>query len=205
MTLKLYHCPRTRSIRIMWALEELGLDYEIEPVPFDRAWFRSPEWRAVSPLGKVPVFYDGEERLVESVAVIHYLAEKHAEGKLARRPADSDYGQFLQWLHFGEAGMGPYVTMLIAQTRLLPPEQRLEPMKQWAIAETKNCCAFIEQSLEGKQFILGDEFSLADISLGYALYLVKISGEAENILGPRTQEYFARLAARPAWKKASAA
>lgn len=203
MTLKVYHAPRTRSIRIVWALEELGLPYERIDQKLDRAYFRTPEWRAISPVGKVPVFYDGEERLIESVAVIHYLSEKYAEGSLARRPTDSDYGQFLQWLHFGEAGMGGYAGMLIGQTRILPPEQRLEPMKRWAVMESKNCCGFIEETLEGRDYILGDDFSLADISLGYILYLIRMSGEAEAIMGARTTLYLDRLMSRDAWKKAA--
>ncbi|HXI88139.1 MAG TPA: hypothetical protein VNH64_11810 [Parvularculaceae bacterium] len=65
-------------------------------------------------------------------------------------PADADYGRFLQWLHFGEAGLGGYASMLIGQTRILPEEQRLEPMKRWAIGECRNCCDFIESSLDGR-------------------------------------------------------
>lgn len=204
MTLKVWHAAPSRSVRIVWALEELGLSYELEAIKFDRAYFRSPEWRALSPTGKIPVVHDDGKRLVESVAVIHYIAEKYAEGRLARRPMDADYGEFLQWMHYGEAGMGPYGNMLIAQTRLLPAEQRLEPMKQWAIMESKNACSFLEASLGDKPFILGSDFSLADISIGYMLHLMKLSGESKDIFGPRTMAYYARLMDRPAAKKALA-
>jgi len=203
MTLKVYHTPHTRSIRIVWALEELGLEYELVEQPMDRKFLKGPEWRKINPVGKVPVFFDNDERLIESVAVIHYLAEKHAEGKLARRPVDPDYGQFLQWLHYGEAGLGGYAGMLIGQTRILPKEQRLEPMKLWAMGECKNGCDFIEGSLEGRDFILGDDFSLADISLGYILHLMSLSGEADNLFGARTKLYLERLKERPGWKKAT--
>jgi glutathione S-transferase len=202
MFFTVYHAPPTRSVRIIWALEELGLPYETPPFKFDREYLRTPEWRALSPLGKVPVAFDGKERLIESVAIIHYLSEKYADGRLSRRPKDSDYGQFLQWLHFGEAGMGAYVGMLIGQTRVLPPEQRIEAMKQWAIAESKNACDFIEESLGDKPYLLGADFSLADISVGYMLHLIRLSGERKSILGPRTMAYFDRLTERPAWRKA---
>lgn len=203
MSLKVFHAPPTRSVRVVWALEELGLPYEVEPVKFDRAYFQSAEWRAISPAGKMPVVHENGRKLIESVAIIHYLAERHAEGKLARRPLDPDYGDFLQWMHFGEAGMGPYATMLIAQTRLLPAEQRIEAMKQWAKGECRSMCAVIETALEGRDYILGEDFSLADISLGYILYLIRMSGESEDILGARTKLYLERLMAREAWKKAS--
>ena len=204
MSLKVYHASPTRSVRVVWALEELGLPYEQVALNFDRAYLKSPEWRAISPTGKAPVVHENGKPLIESVAIIHYLSEKYAEGKLSRRPLDPDYGEFLQWMHFGEAGVGPYAGMLIGQTRILPPEQRIEAMKQWSIMEAKNACNFIETSLEGRDYILGDDFSLADISLGYILFLIKLSGEAENILGARTKLYLDRLTAREAWKKATA-
>lgn len=204
MTIRVYHAAPTRSMRVVWALEELGLPYELPEFKFDRAYLKTPAWRAVSPAGKVPVVFDGDKRLVESVAIIHYLSEKYADGRLSRRPRDPDYGEFLQWLHFGEAGMGGYVGMLIGQTRVLPPEQRLEPMKQWAIMESKNVCGFIEESLADKPFLLGEEFSLADISVGYMLHLIRLSGEGKEIMGPRTFAYYGRLADRPGWKKAAA-
>lgn len=204
MTLKVYHAPPTRSIRVVWALEELGLPYQLEKVPFDRAYFKTPEWRAISPSGKIPVIHEDGQPMIESTAIIHYLSEKYAEGKLARRPADSDYGKFLQWLHFGEAGIGLYATMLIAQTRVLPKEQRIEAMKQWAIGECRNVCGVVEKGLEGGDYILGEEFSIADISLGYILFLIHLSGEAKDIFGLRTKLYLDRLMAREAWKKAAA-
>ncbi|NWG70487.1 MAG: glutathione S-transferase family protein [Parvularculaceae bacterium] len=203
MELKVYHCPPTRSVRIVWALEELGLPYETKRVALDREYFKTPEWRAISPTGKVPVFYDGDRALVESVAITHYLSEKYAGGRLSRRPTDADYGEFLQWIHYGEAGMGPYAGMLIGQTRLLPENQRIEAMKVWALGECKNACGFIENSLGDRPCILGADFSLADISLGYMLHLIRLSGESKSIFGPKTAEYYRRLTGRPAWIKAT--
>ncbi len=204
MTLKIYHAAPTRSMRIVWAAEELGIPYELANFKFDRAYLRTPEWRAVSPTGKIPVMYDGATPMIESVAIIHYLSEKYADGKLARRPKDKDYGPFLQWLHYGEAGMGAYVGMLIGQTKILPPEQRLEPMKQWAIMECKNACGVLESALGENPYILGKDFSLADISIGYALHLIKLSGESRDIFGPKVLAYYNRLTDREAWKKAAA-
>lgn len=204
MSLKVYHASPTRSVRVVWALEELGVPYELERIEFDREHFKTPEWRAISPAGKIPVIHEDGEPMIESTAIIHYLSEKHAEGKLSRRPVDPDYAKFLQWLHFGEAGIGLYATMLIGQTRILPKEQRVEAMKLWAIGECRTMCAVVEQGLGESDFILGEDFSIADISLGYILYLILISGEAETIFGPRTKLYLQRLMAREAWAKAAA-
>lgn len=202
MTLRLIHFPQTRSVRVVWALYELGVEADIETRVFDRQSLKSPEYLALNPLGKTPVFFDGNERLIESTAIIEYLANTYGEGRLTRQRGDADYGQYLQYLHFGEAGMGGYVNMLIAHTALLPEEQRIQPVAAWAKAETKNCLNFIEQSLGDKDYLLG-EFSLADISIVYLLYLIKITRNG-SIIGEKTNAYFKRVTARDAWKKASA-
>ncbi|MEZ5893569.1 MAG: glutathione S-transferase family protein [Parvularculaceae bacterium] len=202
MTLKLIHFPMTRSLRVVWAAYELGLDVDIETRVFDRAKLKEAEYRALNPIGKTPVFFDGAKRMIESVAIIEYLSKKYAGGKLSRNAQDTDYADYLMFLEFGEAGMGGYVGMLIGQTMLLPPEQRIEAMKVWAVNETTNCLNFLEQSLAGKEYLLS-EFSLADISVGYMLFLIKISRNG-GLMGPNVSAYFDRLTAREAWARATA-
>ncbi len=202
MSLKLIHFPVTRSLRVVWALYELGLEAEIDTRVFDRPSLKKPDYLALNPTGKTPVFFDGDKRIVESVAIIEYLANKYAKGALTRTAKDDDYAEYLQWMQFGEAGMGGYVGMLVGQTALLPEEQRIEAMKIWSINETTNCLNFIEENLGDDGYILGD-FSLADISLGYILFLIKVTRNG-NLLGEKTRAYFDRLAARDAWKRATA-
>lgn len=200
MAMKLIHFPHARSLRVVWALKELGLEAEIETRVFDRPKLKEPEYLALNPLGKTPVFFDGETRIVESIAIIEYLANKYADGRLTRAPQDDDYAAYLQWLHFGEAGMGGYVNMLIAQTALLPEDQRIPVMKAWAEKETKNCLNFIEQNLGEDGYLLG-EFSLADIAVGYPLFLIKITQNG-HLLGEKTSAYFNHLRARDGWTAA---
>ncbi len=201
--MKLIHFPQTRSLRVLWAILELGLEVEVDTRPFDRASLRSPEYLALNPLGKAPVFFDGERRLIESCAIIQYLADVHGGGRLSRRPGDEDYGLFLQWLHFGEGGMGGYVNVLLAHSALLPEAERIPAMREWAAVETNKALNFIEQALGDDGYLLGD-FSLADISVGYLLYLLKITRNAAGF-GERTGGYFQRLRNRDAWVKATAA
>ncbi len=202
MAFKLIHFPMTRSLRVAWALYELGLEAEIETRPFDRAALKKPEYRALNPLGKTPVFFDDGKRMIESVAIIEYLANKYAGGKLSRKVQDTDYGDYLQWMEFGEAGMGGYVGQLIGHTVLLPEEFRIEAMKIWAVNETKNCLDFVEQSL-GEDGYLLKEFSLADISLGYILFLIKVTRNG-NLFGEKTNAYLNRLMQRDGWLRAAA-
>ena len=98
--------------------------------------------------------------------------------------------------------MGGYVGMLLGQTLLLPEEQRIEAMKIWSVNETKNCLDFLEQHLSGRNFLL-DEFSLADISVGYILFLIKISRNGK-LMGDNVSGYLDRLMAREAFQQASA-
>lgn len=200
MSFRLIHFPHARSLRVVWALKELGLEADIETRVFDRPTLKEPEYLALNPLGKTPVFFDGDKRIIESIAIIEYLANKYADGRLTRKPDDEDYSDYLQWLHFGEAGMGGYVNMLIAQTALLPEDQRIPAMKAWAVKETTNCLNFIEDSLKEDGYLL-TEFSLADIALGYLLFLIKITRNGK-MMEPKTAAYFDRLIARDGWKAA---
>ena len=202
MALKLIHFPNTRSLRVVWAIEELGLDAEIDTRVFDRPSLKEPEYLALNPLGKTPVFFDGDKRLIESTAIIQYLADVYGGGALSRKPGDDDYGEFLQWLHFGEAGMGGYVNMLIAQTALLPEDQRIPSMKVWAEKETANCLAFLEGPVEDREYLLG-AFSLADISVAYLLFLIKITRNG-GLFGDGVRAYFKRITDREGWQKAMA-
>ena len=203
MTLKLVHFPQSRSLRVLWALYELGVEADVDVRPLNHAALKQAEYLELNPLGKIPVFFDGDERIVESVAIIEYIANKYADGNLTRRPDDPDYGAYLQWMHFGEAGMGGYVNVLIAQTALLPEEKRIPVMKAWAEKETRNCLNFVEDNLGEEGFLL-EEFSLADIALVYLLFLLKITRNGA-LLGEKTNAYFKRVTARDAWKNACAA
>ncbi len=202
MTLRLIHFPQSRSLRVVWALEELGIGAEIETRNLDRRYLKSADYKSLNPLSKVPVFFDGDVRIIESTAIIEYIAKKYADGRLTRGAEDDDFGAYLQWLHFGEAGMGGYVNMLIAQTALLPEDQRIPAMKVWAVRETENCLSFVEESLVDNSYLLG-EFSLADISLVYLLFLIKITRNG-HMLGEKTNAYFKRATERQAWKTSCA-
>jgi len=202
MSLRLVHFPPARSVRVAWAIHELGLDAEIDTRPFERGSLKQPDYLALNPLGKTPALYDGDKMIVESTAIIEYLANKHGGGKLTRGPDDDDYGDYLQWLHFGEAGMGGYISMFMGHTHVLPEDQRIASMAKWAEIELKNCLAFIESKLEDEGYLLGD-FTLADISVAYPLFLLRLTGNA-GLFGDKTSAYFKRISNRGGWKKATA-
>ena len=105
--LKVYHAPNTRSLRVIWLLEEMGLPYEREMVEFTPANLQSPAYLAIHPLGKVPAIDDDGLILTESGAIVQYLLAKHPGSHLTPDIGTPAYGKYLQWLHFAEATVMP--------------------------------------------------------------------------------------------------
>jgi glutathione S-transferase len=203
MTIKLYHAPRTRSIRVRWLLEEMGLDYTLERVAFDKRPAGDEAYAKINPLRKVPALDDDGMVMIESIAIMEYLMGRYGPTPLALSPDEADYGRYLQWLQFGEAGMLMPVNMLMAHTVLLPEKARDPKLAAWARSETDKLLEYISaHGVGSRQFLAGDRFTAADISVCYMLYLLKISrqfsGAPENV-----NAYFKAQTQRESWKVAS--
>ncbi|MEE9329392.1 MAG: glutathione S-transferase family protein [Parvularculaceae bacterium] len=205
MTLTVYHSPMMRSLRVIWLLEEMGItDYDLKLIPradvYDFA--KTPEYQAVNPLAKFPAITDGDLTMVESTAIMEYLLDKYGDHGLVPERGTPDYGRYLQWLHFGESGMGTYGIMLFAHTVLLPEKRRAKGVAIWAKAETDKCLEFLGTRLEGREWLCGDQFTAADISVGYMLYLLKMIKQFDS--APQSvKDYWNRVKARPAFAKMS--
>lgn len=201
MMLQLWHCENARSFRALWALEELGLEYELHMLPFpprahDKSYF------AENPLGTIPLLVDGETRMTESSAIPHYMATRHGHGRFAVGVDHADYGAYLNWLHHGEATLTFPQTLVLRYAYMEPPERRLpqaaEDYAAWFLSRLK----LLEQTLEdGREHLLPSGFSMADISVGYAIQLAHAIRLGDR-LPPRTLAWFERLAARPAHARA---
>ena len=209
MTLTIYHAPRSRSVRVVWLCEEAGIPYEAETFPVRGAYMASDDFGAVNPNRKVPAIKDDGIVLFESVAIMEYLLAKHGPkakdgSDLAPDPSDSKaYGPYLQWLHYGEAGMGNYVTMALAHRALLPEAHRSEAMAAWGTAETKKTLDVLAGPLGAHDYLLPSGFSAADISVVYMLLLAKFAGLSKDFPEP-VSAYFDRCTARAGWQAASA-
>src|ERR1700749_4819591 len=110
--IQLYHCADARSFRPLWAMEELGLAYELIVLPFPPR-YAAKAFMAINPLGTIPALIDGATFMTESAAIVQYLVTRYGPGELAVAPDDPDYGAWLNWLHFGEA------TLTFPQTLVL--------------------------------------------------------------------------------------
>jgi len=197
----LYHCPDARSFRALWALEELGVPYELHLLPFPPR-IRAPEYLEVNPLGTIPALIDGPTFMTESAAIVQYLATRYGPTELAVAVEDSAYGAWLNWLHFGEATL-TFPQTLVLRYRTFEPgraEQAADDYARWFRSRLKH----VERALEGADWLCAGRFTGADISVGYALLLANHLKLLDGV-SPAIDAYWSRLKARPAFQAAKRA
>jgi glutathione S-transferase len=201
--LKLHHAPNSRSVRIVWLLEELGLPYALERYTLAGADMRTPEFRALNPMGRVPILEDGDVMLNESGAITEYVLSRHAPGQLRPDAQDAEYPAYLQWLHFSEGMLMPPVNSYMVETFFLPPERQSEEHAKRAKKLMGRMLGAVEAGLDGRDWLAG-AFSGADIMTGSAVVSVLNIGVPADEL-PRVQAYAERIKARPAFQAAQKA
>ncbi|NKI18716.1 glutathione S-transferase family protein [Spongiibacter sp. KMU-166] len=200
MRLTLFHTPSSRSLRPLWLLEEMGLDFELKTITYDAAYFASDEYRAINPMGKVPALYDGDNLILESTVILEYILAKHAPSSLSVKPEESDFGFYLTWLHMAESGLAHYLAVYLGQLSGLDRYAVSEGFEAYVKYQAEKAFEMLDNHLIGRSFIAADRFTAADISVGYSLFLA--SALCGLPLPDRVQGYFERLQERPAWKKA---
>lgn len=198
--LTLYHCADARSLRVLWALEELDLQYDLKVLPYPPR-LKAPEFLQINAVGTVPYIVDGNVTMNESTAILQYVAVRYGDGKLAVSPSDPAYAAWLNWIAFGEAAL---TVPLAAALRFsfLEPEDKRQP----ALAEGFRSTFFeklgaVETALASSKYVCADRFTVADISVAYNLHLAARMRMLER-MSPRIQSYFAELQARPAYQRA---
>jgi glutathione S-transferase len=188
---------------VLWLLEELGVPYEVRPVALTREALQSDAHRKVHPLGKVPAIEDGDITMFESGAIVEWLLERHGAGRLAPAPGTPARARWLQWLHFGEATCLPPLSDLVQHSFLRPEAERIPAMVPDAQARIGQWMDLLDRELAGRAYVAGDEFSAADVMVGYAVALAKLVG-AVGASHPNVAAYATRLEERPAFRKAFA-
>jgi glutathione S-transferase len=199
--IELWHCPDARSFRALWALEELGLEYELHLLPFPPR-VRAPEYLQVNPLGTIPAMRDGETFMTESAAIVQYLATRHGPSDLAVPVEDPAYGAWLNWLHFGEATLTFPQTLVLRYRRFEPGKAEVvaDDYAQWFLSRLRH----VDRALRQGDWLCVGRFTAADISVGYALLLAR-QLKLDAKFSPAMQAYWERLSGRPAFKAAKAA
>jgi glutathione S-transferase len=204
--IRLWHCEDARSFRPLWALEELGLPYELIVMPFPpRA--RAREYLEVNPLGTIPALVDpggpgGETFMTESAAIVQYLVTRYGPTPLAVEADDPAYGAWLNGLHFGEATLTFPQTLVLRYRRLEPGRAEVvaDDYAKWFLSRLRA----VDRTLAEADWLCAGRFTAADISVGYALLLADNIGLSENF-SPKVDDYWARLQARPGFQAAKAA
>lgn len=198
--LKVHFVAGTRSGRVVWLLEELGLEYEVNIMPFTKEGLKSPEHRSRHALGRVPVLEDGDISIFESGAIIDYVLERHKNGGLKPNSDAPEFPFYLQWYHYCEGMVMPPMNQIVVQTILLPPDRRDDVVLNQAKNLLTKSLAPVNENLADKDYLIGD-FSAADLMLGHSCFMANrlgcVSDEMQNI-----KDYVAKIANRPAFKKA---
>lgn len=196
--LTVHHLNNSRSQRIIWLLEELGVAYDIEFYSRDEKTQRAPEsLRDIHPLGMAPVVTVDEKVIAESGAVIDFLVRNYANGQLSPPPNSAAYDDYIFWLHYAEGtAVSPFLTMMTLNALGEAANAAHSTMQR----EAKRQLAFIEQSLFGQDYILAHGFSAADVQLLFVLEFAKSLGVTDKYRA--IEKYIARNQARPAYKRA---
>ena len=199
MTMKLWHCHNSRSLRALWALEEMGLDYELEVLPFPPRFFKR-DYLDVNGLGTVPYFVDGETHMTESSGIPLYLVERYGKYDFGLKADHPEYGDYLNWCFHSDATLTFPQTIAIRYTILEPKERQLpqaaEDYRKWFLARLRR----LNAHLEGREYLVDGRFTIADIDIAYALYLGEILGFSKDY-EPHVNDYLQRMKARPAFQK----
>jgi glutathione S-transferase len=206
--IRIYHAPGTRSVRVIWLCEELGVPYEVVPVDFSAEYRASHEWRKLNPVGKVPVMTDTESAagavtMFESGAMVEYLLDHYADGRLRPAVRTAEHAMYLQWTWFAEATFARPLGEIVNHRREFPGDAQIPAVMDEMKNRARLCLDALEAALGDQPYLLGDEFSAADIMMGYTLVIARMF----KLLGadhPKVSGYFDRLAERPGYQRATA-
>lgn len=197
--LTIYHLANSRSERMIWLALELGLGYELVRFERDPATRRAPEeMKEIHPLGKSPVIRDGDMTLIESGAIVEYLATKYGAGTLAPQPEDDDYARYLQWLHYAEgSAMFQLILDMFMSGELGGDAHEMSPRIREGWLQTLD---HLDGELATRPWFAGDRFTAADVMMGYPLVIAKGRGQLEG--REFVKAYVKRIVERPAYIEA---
>jgi glutathione S-transferase len=200
--MKVYHCPQSRSLRVIWLAEEMGLEIDVQTLGFPPR-VREPSYFDINPTATIPAFFDGDVAMFESIAIIEHLAETHGPTDLVVPPGDPERPHYLNFLHMGEATLVPPLTKIVRYRMLEPKERRAPQVAQDGGDEFIDRLQHVTARLQGREWLSGDRFTLADISVGYAVHLGDFLKLGERMT-PEVQAYVTRIRSRPAFQRAFA-
>jgi len=208
-----HHLNNSRSQRILWLLEELGLDYEIKKYERDaKTMLAPPELRAIHPLGKSPVITDGDTMVAESGAIIEYLTERYGNGKLVPAAGTPEKLRYTYFLHYAEgSAMTPLLMKLVFdKVASSPMPFFVKPIAKGIVKKVKSGyimpqitqhLKYLESELSKSTWFAGETFSAADIQISFVLEAACARGGLDTKY-PKLDAFLKRIHARPAYQRA---
>lgn len=197
----LHHVPQSRSMRVLWLLNELGVEFQVVEHPFDKS-LRQPEFLSLSPAGRVPALEIEGERMFESGAMVEYLCERYPEAGLGRLPGDMDRMAWLVWVHFAETVSQHTANLTQQHVALYDDAMRSPVVMRLEAARLRKCYAAIEARLstpvENRDYLLTSGFSACDICVGQAVYMARHFARIEEF--PELSAWYERITARPGFQ-----
>lgn len=191
----------SRSIRVVWLMEEMGLPYRVRQVDM-LSDEEDAEFLAVNPAAYIPVLVDGDVTMVESIAMLEYLIARYGPTPLAPAPSDPTFPLYQQFLHLGEAGLATLMMPEVVSRFIAPEAERRNWGARWALEMAQKRLKLVRRQLDRTPYLAGDAFTAADISVTYALELGRRN--AGLVLTDLEQAYVARTTGREAYQRALA-
>jgi glutathione S-transferase len=196
------HLSTSRSERIVWLMEELGLDYRIEHFQRLPTGAAPDALREIHPLGKAPVIRDGDIVLAESGAIVDYIVHRYGRDRLAVAPAAANYARYCYWLHFAEGSLMSLLLIALVLTRV--PEGSASPAGVRVQARMKQMLAFIDSDLGDGPYFVGDVFTAADVMMTFPFTTLRLFLDYDLAPFANILAYLKRIEERPAYQRAMA-
>lgn len=196
----IYHLETSRSERIVWLMEELGLEYQLEVYPREATAAAPQPLKAIHPLGKAPVIRDGAAVLAESGAIVDYIVHRHGGGRLAERPGAPSYARYLYWLHFAEGSLMSLLLIALVLSRL--PEASASPVTARIRERMMRLLAFVDSELGSGPWFAGADFSAADVMMVFPFTTMRRFLDYDLAPYTNIRSYLRRIESRPAYQRA---
>lgn len=198
----IYHLSTSRSERIVWLMEELGLEYELELFQREPSGAAPRPMKDLHALGKAPIIRDGDTVLAESGAIVDYVVHRHAGGRLAVQPRAPEFARYLYWLHFAEGSL--MSLMLIALTLSRVPEASGSPVRTRILERMKQMLSFVDAELADRPYFAGPDFTAADVMMVFPFTTLRHFLDYDLAPYANILAYLKRIESRPAYRKAMA-
>ena len=197
MSIEIYHCEHSRGMRPIWTAEEMGIKYSVKMLPFPPRVHKK-EFLKINILGTIPYMIDGSIKMTESVAMSQYIVDKYGPSKLKVDNTEDDYGSYLNWLHHSDATL-TFPQTIFMRYKLFEPgiaDNAAIGYRKWFVSRLR----LLEKELANREYLCCNRFTIADICVGYALYLAKFI-KIDEAFTPNIKRWTDAIFERSSFKK----